>query len=229
MMSARLFHSSMRRMTACGCLAALLAAGCAAPTRQKLLGLFFDGFTDTAPAPTRRVRRDLLQEIEDLKRQLREARETAAQIQPEASGAAPNAAAAEASSLPIEQARTWEEAAQILPQLDGAADWSQALATGVIAPKPGPEPSAPLQPVMPLDVELTPEDPMYAVVFRHATHTPMLSCANCHADLFQMKRGATPITMDAINEGRYCGACHGKVAFSTDACTRCHQAIGGGS
>jgi c(7)-type cytochrome triheme protein len=56
-----------------------------------------------------------------------------------------------------------------------------------------------------------------------------LKCADCHTKpkLFEMKKGAGKMTMAAMNEGKFCGACHdGKKAFSVKApadCAKCHQ------
>jgi c(7)-type cytochrome triheme protein len=30
------------------------------------------------------------------------------------------------------------------------------------------------------------------------------------------------MTMDELNDGKYCGVCHGKVAFPLTTCARCH-------
>lgn len=53
-------------------------------------------------------------------------------------------------------------------------------------------------------------------------------CADCHTKpkLFEMKKGANKMTMAAMNEGKFCGACHdGKKSFSTKEaadCGKCH-------
>lgn len=208
-----------------GCLTILLLAGCQAATRRKVLSVFFDGVTDTPPPPTRRLRRDLLREIEELKQQVQQAHEETALAQQGASVSAGAQAPAEP-ARPIEQARTWDEAVKLLPTTEDTPDWVKALADGVVAPKPSPDPLVLREPVLPLDVELVPaDDPTYKVLFRHEPHTAWLSCGNCHPAIFQAKQGADPITMDAITNGQYCGVCHGKVAFSADACARCHRAL----
>jgi len=67
------------------------------------------------------------------------------------------------------------------------------------------------------------------VTFDGAVHAKAgLKCADCHqSGLFKMKKGADAITMSAINEGKFCGACHnGTKAFSAkDAanCGKCHK------
>jgi c(7)-type cytochrome triheme protein len=209
-------------------LAAGLLAGCSTQARKKTLSVLFDGVTDTPRPPTQRVRRDLLKEIESLKQQAAQAKEEAAQakIAAAAKSASPQA---DEKPRPLEAAKTWEEAAKLLPSTEDMPDWSKALREGLIAPKPGVEPQAPRQPVMSLDVEMVPEaDATYKVVFSHDAHTPWLSCGNCHPGVFEMKRSANAITMDKINAGQQCGVCHGKVAFSADACTRCHRGLAEG-
>jgi c(7)-type cytochrome triheme protein len=108
-------------------------------------------------------------------------------------------------------------------------DWAKALTGDVIAPRPGIDPKAEEQPVFPLDVELVPADnPLFNVVFPHETHTALLACTTCHPAIFQMAKGADPITMGNIYAGQYCGVCHGKVAFAVPTgCPRCHRALAG--
>ncbi len=64
-------------------------------------------------------------------------------------------------------------------------------------------------------------------VFPHLPHRVLFRCYVCHDQIFKMQRGADPITMDRIGEGKYCGACHeGKTAFASDNlsnCSRCHR------
>lgn len=62
-------------------------------------------------------------------------------------------------------------------------------------------------------------------VFPHWAHRIRFRCYVCHPSIFEMKAGATKITMDAIREGKLCGTCHnGKIAWevSFDTCNRCH-------
>ncbi len=59
--------------------------------------------------------------------------------------------------------------------------------------------------------------------FDHEFHAK-LGCKDCHTGIFQMKKGSSKMTMDAIYQGRYCGACHdGRKAFSSSECGRCHE------
>lgn len=69
---------------------------------------------------------------------------------------------------------------------------------------------------------------MGKVVFDGKAHADKgLKCNDCHTKIFKMKKGADKVTMDAINKGQFCGACHnGTKAFkSSDAssCSRCHK------
>jgi c(7)-type cytochrome triheme protein len=62
--------------------------------------------------------------------------------------------------------------------------------------------------------------------FPHFVHRMQFKCYVCHDAIFVMKAGANPITMEAIQEGKFCGACHnGKRAFQAtfDTCPRCHR------
>ncbi len=63
--------------------------------------------------------------------------------------------------------------------------------------------------------------------FPHTLHRVLYKCYACHDSLFKMKRGADEISMDAIGNGKFCGACHnGKTAFaasSFEKCALCHQ------
>ncbi len=130
---------------------------------------------------------------------------------------------------PIESAKSWGDAAKALPVTEGMTDWVKALSQGVIAPRAGIDPKSQDEAVLPLDVELVPAaGEMFKAIFSHKTHTELLSCPNCHTGIFQMAKGADAITMEKINAGQFCGACHGKVAFSAAACGRCHAAMAGG-
>ena len=53
-------------------------------------------------------------------------------------------------------------------------------------------------------------------------------CETCHiAGLFQTKKNADIMTMEAMKKGKFCGVCHdGKKAFSTTdpkKCNECHK------
>jgi len=200
-------------------------AGCSAETRQKLLPRVFDGVPEedrSAPPPTRRVRQDLQREVEALRREVAELR-AAAQAR------ADEARRAE-TPPPVEQARSWDEARQLLPRdRQGAVDWTRALDSGAIRPRPGINPGTPAQAVFALDVELARSGSrFFALTERHAVHTRWLACGNCHPAVFPI--GATApratVSMTAIRQGQACGACHGRVAFGVEGeCARCHPNI----
>jgi len=121
----------------------------------------------------------------------------------------------------------WDTLYKKLPrEEDGSVDWDDALGKKIIAPMPGTDPKAAEQTVFDYNVELVPEGlPAFKVVFPHKPHTQWLGCPNCHTEIFQMKRGADPITMAKILAGEYCGRCHGKVSFALTSCARCHTAM----
>ncbi len=62
--------------------------------------------------------------------------------------------------------------------------------------------------------------------FNHESHA-RLGCKECHTGIFPMKKGTSRMTMDAIYQGRFCGACHdGKRAFPSSDCGKCHAMKG---
>lgn len=214
----------MRMIVVGVCLAATLA-GCAAQTRRKVLAFFFDG--SRATPPTRRLRRDLLQEVDELQRALAEVQATV-EASRTLSSAAP-APSSEPPRPPIEQAKTWKEAAARLPKDSGGeVDWVQALKSGVVAPRHALDPHAPVQAVFDLDVDVAhAQVKTMRARFSHASHTQWLSCQNCHPAIFPLSRQAPPtvVTMAKIRQGQLCGVCHGSVAFGVkSACARCHAA-----
>ena len=184
--------------------------------------LLLDGIDDEPPPPTRKVRRDLEQEIRTLQQEL----DAALLALEEAKKASQEDQQAE--PAPVELAASWEEAASLLPtDYAGQTDWMLALTSGAVVPRPGLDSGAPEQAVFDFDVRFADaSDPMHHVTYEHALHTQWLSCDNCHPAIFPLERGGEPptITMARIKAGEYCGVCHGTVAFATDnACARCHQ------
>ncbi len=68
------------------------------------------------------------------------------------------------------------------------------------------------------------------VTFSHATHVDERApaCLVCHPAGFAMLRpgaatGLPAIRHAAMEQGRACGACHGKQAFGFDGCGLCHK------
>ena len=61
------------------------------------------------------------------------------------------------------------------------------------------------------------------VKFSHEFHTQAFGCKDCHNKIFSMKKGGKKMTMDAMNAGKQCGACHdGKKATAVTECAKCH-------
>jgi len=67
-------------------------------------------------------------------------------------------------------------------------------------------------------------------IFSHWNHRVKFKCYVCHNKKmgFEMKLGSAAITMAAIDEGKYCGACHNGApglgfGVSFDYCARCHK------
>lgn len=63
-------------------------------------------------------------------------------------------------------------------------------------------------------------------IFPHWVHRTRYRCYVCHPALFEMQQGANAITMEAIKQGQFCGACHnGRTAFGVEFrnCARCHR------
>lgn len=107
-------------------------------------------------------------------------------------------------------------------------DWMQALKRGDIQPRAGLETEGGME-ALDLDIIMTNTKSMPHVRFPHSAHTKWLACSNCHPDIFIPKKGANAITMNAILKGQFCGICHGKVAFSSYICQRCHSVTHEGS
>lgn len=115
------------------------------------------------------------------------------------------------------------EALRGLPQRPkGGVDWVQALHGQYIEPRTSVTGGAPM-PSVDLDITMRNTGSMPEVLFPHQAHTEWLTCSNCHSGIFLPQQGGNFITMAAIMEGKYCGVCHGTVAFSPLDCTLCHN------
>jgi c(7)-type cytochrome triheme protein len=78
-------------------------------------------------------------------------------------------------------------------------------------------------PPLPLDVLIIAKsDFVDDVIYPHEIHTWWLKCEVCHPKIFVPAKGQNKMTMSGIAEGKWCGRCHGKVAFPLTDCTRCH-------
>jgi len=123
----------------------------------------------------------------------------------------------------------WPELFKQLPKDDeDNIDWMAALESKLITPK-GVIDDKDKDPGRTVDddIELaTSGKPNRMVVFSHSTHTQWLTCNNCHNAIFKREAGSATITMDDIDEGKYCGVCHDKVALAQPSgCKGCHKPI----
>jgi c(7)-type cytochrome triheme protein len=64
---------------------------------------------------------------------------------------------------------------------------------------------------------------VHPIEFSHEKHSIWNGCELCHPEIFPTARkGTVSYSMFSNIEGRYCGACHGKVAFPLNNCQGCH-------
>jgi c(7)-type cytochrome triheme protein len=106
----------------------------------------------------------------------------------------------------------------------GLADWVAMVNQGLIQPKGSLDPAAVEAPALDLDVVITSKgDFVKDVLFTHRVHNYWFNCDTCHPKFFEMAKGTTKMDMKGIGEGKWCGACHSKVAFPLTDCARCHS------
>ncbi len=73
------------------------------------------------------------------------------------------------------------------------------------------------------ELEVLPKElQMPKILFSHVKHAVWSGCELCHPDIFGVERASMTYSMQEIFNGKYCGACHGKVAFPNEDCQRCH-------
>jgi c(7)-type cytochrome triheme protein len=61
------------------------------------------------------------------------------------------------------------------------------------------------------------------IVFSHSKHVVWSGCGMCHPEPYALEAGKTAMTMKEIISGKYCGRCHGTVAFPINDCSLCHS------
>ncbi len=61
------------------------------------------------------------------------------------------------------------------------------------------------------------------IIFSHSKHVVWNGCGMCHPESFAIETGKTEMTMKEIIAGKFCGRCHGTVAFPINDCARCHS------
>jgi c(7)-type cytochrome triheme protein len=120
---------------------------------------------------------------------------------------------------------------------DNKVDWERSVEEGLIAPSASIDDSDVEERVMDLRVVIKFNDMLIKdVVFSHEVHTFWLNCESCHPKVFIPEVAANRMTMNEIRDGKYCGLCHGVVAFPTNVidapnfranCLRCHRAYRG--
>lgn len=128
----------------------------------------------------------------------------------------------------IEASLDPDSALALLPtDAAGHVDWAEAIRSGVIAPRPsvgGTTPPANDRFRFEFDFYYKGPAPLFDAFFPHSTHTEWISCRQCHGAVFKYRE--PEITMSAILGGKFCGACHGKVAFPVvTGCDRCHRGL----
>ncbi|MBF0283567.1 MAG: hypothetical protein HQL51_03815 [Magnetococcales bacterium] len=116
------------------------------------------------------------------------------------------------------------EALSALPQdaVGNKVRWVQALREGLIQPRTNILPETKIQ-ILDLDLIYGKTGDRGYVRFPHRAHSEWLDCANCHEKIFKQKFGATQFNMNDILQGKFCGKCHGAVAFPLTECDRCHS------
>lgn len=120
---------------------------------------------------------------------------------------------------------------------ENKVDWERAVDEGLIAPLASIDNSDVEEQIMDLRVVIKFNDMLIKdVVFSHEVHTFWLNCESCHPKVFIPEVAANRMTMAEIRDGKYCGLCHGAVAFPTNVidapnfranCLRCHRAYRG--
>jgi len=108
-------------------------------------------------------------------------------------------------------------------------DWDKALTDGFINPKvyfKEVTPSINFDKDLLLEAEWTMIPP---AKFSHKGHLKWLDCSNCHPEIFNIQKKTTKhFEMIYILDNKFCGFCHGKVAFPINNCKRCHPDMKGG-
>jgi len=113
----------------------------------------------------------------------------------------------------------------------GLIDWAKVVrANTVISPRFSLDPAAKADDETILDMNIlfeTKSNFMDNVVFPHYMHSWWLKCEACHQSvggpIFEMGAGANKVKMVEMSNGKWCGRCHGLVAFPLADCRRCHN------
>jgi c(7)-type cytochrome triheme protein len=125
---------------------------------------------------------------------------------------------------PIEAIPVGDSVLDLLPRdRAGGVDWVGSVADGIIRPRPRlPGAVDPPEPESGYDFYLKGAGP--EAYFPHSTHTYWVGCQSCHPAIYRYRGDAVSTKPGHAEDS--CGACHGKVAFSAQACERCHAEFG---
>jgi c(7)-type cytochrome triheme protein len=132
---------------------------------------------------------------------------------------------------PIESTLDPDSVVSLLPRDHaGNIDWMAAIESGVIKPRSSLPGEPPKDAPEGFDFQFAfnfyfpgPNE-MFDAYFPHEAHVKWLDCRQCHSRIFRYR--GTEIQMADVLAGKYCGECHGKVAFPpTTGCERCHTAL----
>lgn len=122
----------------------------------------------------------------------------------------------------------FNEFAEKLPKerFGNGINWEKAEADGIIKPMDFLEGVTAKRPPLKIQKDFTLEPKlggMPEIIFSHKKHTGWNGCDLCHPEIFVgVKKGSTKYNMIEIFDGKFCGVCHGKVAFPLLDCQRCH-------
>lgn len=109
----------------------------------------------------------------------------------------------------------------------GLIDWAKIVRENILKPRHSLDTSEEEMPPLKMDVLIPAKgDFVNDVIYPHEMHTYWLKCEICHASvggpIFMPAAGSNQMTMVEIAQGKFCGRCHGKVAFPLSDCNRCH-------
>lgn len=112
----------------------------------------------------------------------------------------------------------------------GLVDWVKVTREKTVDPRYSLDPAAKPDDEIIVDMNIffeTKSNFMDNVVFPHFMHSWWLKCEACHQSvggaIFEMRAGANNVKMAEMVDGKWCGRCHGKVAFPLADCRRCHN------
>ncbi len=112
----------------------------------------------------------------------------------------------------------------------GQVNWVALVEKGLIKPKWSidPEADADDEETEEINIFFESRSPtMEDVLFSHTVHTFWLNCESCHetqgGEIFLQEADPSVRMRPMESEKKWCGRCHGSVAFSMKDCDRCHN------